>query len=720
MEISEENGLICGLFTDFGPYNLADRHGMGGVRYTLHGDDIRTDKSFVAYNDKLAVYNETQITQNTAVCKNDELGIRTTYQVEPDRIIVESSSTDSRLSEYGIDLNLNFLSKKNGTYIGQLLPSSPYTSFDDEKMYCIMPVIGCGFCIVAAQTPCKAWRITYSDYCVGHFIQDFHMLSSLDDLYSSENNPKIKIEIAFAQTIPECYDKIQKMFDCPMVYSRITGTFGKHLDVQVLGDADYLDVIHGDSHQRAELNGTEASVELSEYGKYIVVPYKNGKAGLSATVWSGMNMHKLYEKSCDTIQEPYHCDRNLCEGMIWCWSMLSYMVHFNSRKYLKPVQDAMDVIMGKNGNYVPRNTIVPHAVGDVPAYHIYKSKRIQEQFYGICILTEMYKLTEDQQYLDFAVKSAETILKCYQKQSGALVPHTDYTTVGTPIIPLVDLAVLLKDKDPEKSRYFAQASKKIVDFLVNRGLHFPTEGGFSEINDEEMEDGSIACTALTVLYYCRFIESNPEHICFVEQVLKLHDYWRSYTPDVELYMSTMRWWETIWEGDGDGPAICAGHAWSIWRAEADFWMAVLTKNPEYFIKSWNGYMTNFSKITPEGNSYSCYQPDYFVGGGDVENRKGLMQLSEKDIAKRYRITHGYSDHYDNSLSRYVWARACPTWLTTAVAIFENGKVTALNCDVENKTVSISESIKDLYIFGSNEGYQLPCSEGLNILFSDES
>ena len=38
------------------------------------------------------------------------------------------------------------------------------------------------------------------------------------------------------------------------------------------------------------------------------------------------------------------------------------------------------------------------------------------------------------------------------------------------------------------------------------------------------------------------------------------------------------------------------------------------------------------------------------------------QLSSEDIPKRYEITHGYPRHFDNSLSRYVWARACATWL----------------------------------------------------------
>lgn len=161
-------------------------------------------------------------------------------------------------------------------------------------------------------------------------------------------------------------------------------------------------------------------------------------------------------------------------------------------------------------------------------------------------------------------------------------------------------------------------------------------------------------------------------------------------------MSTMRWWETIWEGDGTGPGICAGHAWSIWRAEADFHMGVLTGKADYFLSSWNGYMTNFSKITRNGESYSCYQPDYFVGGGDIAIRRTLMHLSDEDMEKRYEITHDYPRHYDHSLSRYVWVRACPTWRKTAVVIFREEGVITLNCEFKNNKLTTPEAVEEIY------------------------
>lgn len=70
--------------------------------------------------------------------------------------------------------------------------------------------------------------------------------------------------------------------------------------------------------------------------------------------------------------------------------------------------------------------------------------------------------------------------------------------------------------------------------------------------------------ALSLLYYCRYIAYVEGYVTFAEKVLRLHDWWRCYTPDARLFMSTIRWWETIWEGDGTGLGICAGLLCGRW------------------------------------------------------------------------------------------------------------------------------------------------------------
>lgn len=68
-QFSPEEGWITGLYSALGPYNLADKRGFGGIRYTLQTDDITTDAPFVLYKDRKAGYTACTVSGDTAVCE---------------------------------------------------------------------------------------------------------------------------------------------------------------------------------------------------------------------------------------------------------------------------------------------------------------------------------------------------------------------------------------------------------------------------------------------------------------------------------------------------------------------------------------------------------------------------------------------------------------------------------------------------------------------------
>ena len=192
----------------------------------------------------------------------------------------------------------------------------------------------------------------------------------------------------------------------------------------------------------------------------------------------------------------------------------------------------------------------------------------------------------------------------------------------------------------------------MADFLYKRGLDFPTEGEKSSLTEEEMEDGSISCTALALLYYCRNVEYKAEYVAKAKEILDIHDIWVIKTPVCQMHGSTLRWWETQWEGDADGPAICAGHAWTIWRAEADYLYYELTGDEAHHLKAKNGFMTNLSKIDERGMTYGIYNPDMINGGG--------FDGVPDEI--RYRIAPKFPIRPDFGISRYLWIRMNDTFL----------------------------------------------------------
>ena len=98
IELDKENGLLCGIYSPLGDYNLADKKGFGGVRYTLKGDDIKTDVAFTAYNDRLASYDSTEITENGALCENKVLGFHTLFKLENDVLRIDSFAENRDIS----------------------------------------------------------------------------------------------------------------------------------------------------------------------------------------------------------------------------------------------------------------------------------------------------------------------------------------------------------------------------------------------------------------------------------------------------------------------------------------------------------------------------------------------------------------------------------------------------------------------------------------------
>lgn len=671
LKYNPENGLITELYFDKCKHNLVGANELGGARFTLNGESIETNSPFTAYSDNYTSYNKIIQSPTSVVCKNTFLRIQTEFSLDKNILKIKTSTDNGNITRIGTDLNFNFLGTKNGSCFGQLLPTSPYTSSLGNLSYCIMSVFGEGFCAVVSETDGAMWKTDYSPYSFGHFINGFQFLKT-----DSENCGTLDIECAvfFSETEEECLAKIADYFSLPMVKPQITGAFSDTLTADIIGKCDRIEVTAGERKEILFPDSNKIAIRKLCYGRHKVTPFIGCKAGLDCEVWFGGEAVELFEKSCDSLKKPYHGDDNLCEGGMWCLSLLCFMNYTGNTKYLDKVKSELRIIMGESREIVPRRTILPYSANGYPAYHIYKSKRIQEQFFGVSILCEAFKLTRNGKYLDFAVNSSKTVIENYMRPDGAIAVESDYTTVCAPIIPIIDLALILKEEgNGELYGYFAKASSKIVNYLLSRGMHFPTEGIKSDLHDEELEEGSISCTALSLLYYCRYIEKRDDYIEFAEKVLSFHENFICRTPDVKLYRSTVRWWETIWEGDGTGPAICAGHAWSIWRAEADFHMAVLTGNHDYYIKSLNGFMTNFSKIAHNGHSFACYQPDFFSGGGDCEIRKSLKHLSSADIPKKYGISKGYPHHFDNSLSRYVWCRACATWLEHGFSVPSNPK-----------------------------------------------
>ena len=325
------------------------------------------------------------------------------------------------------------------------------------------------------------------------------------------------------------------------------------------------------------------------------------------------------------------------------------------------VQNLLRIVHPENGFRLPGCSYDPKDNYETACY-----SRIQEPYNGVSILLAAYRCFGDEKYLDLA----KTVLRhrlavdqhedggLYQPGMGSITEDIDYTTVTCMVIPIVDMALELTAQNDPMADYLTQAAIRMADHVVSRGQDFPTEGGFSDEVDTEMEEGSMSCAALTVLYVASKLIAKPEYLQYARETLNNHDAFTVWTQHPCMYRSSLRWWETIWEGDSDGPAVCFGHAWSIWRAEAEYYYALLTMDDDRLLDSWNCFMSNLSKTQPDGSMYAIYQYER-ISSGDLTTQGKMMDRSDRE---------GFPRRKDLTLSRYAYARAARTWMDTTALV----------------------------------------------------
>lgn len=636
------------------------------VCYTLIKDDITKGKKpwgtpYIDRADEFVVENNRYIGKKT----------NTSLEISPfiDGIRLSICSDRNDLSEFGINLPFNFMGKLNGGgWENQYLFNSPYTSTDKGIIYAYLTNPKGNNLCVCVLSDADGWKMDYSTYLWSHYFVNLQILCNYDKVFgTAPRNKKLEIGIFPVSNFDDCLSKLSLAYGVPFLDYKVGGgKMGDTVSLISYGEPDALIEIT-DKGERI-LPYSDRYILESE-GDITLIPAKNGKLGGDVSLYGYKSLLELYKKSMDSVDLHIikaRTNANLCEHECWASAMLRLLLnhkdmlsHKDITTYETKIKHLLNVITETDENKaVPEVTILNKPHGRFKAYNVFKSARVQELAFGITILLDAYKYFGDEKYLEYLIGATDCYISNYQKEDGHIEvvwddgSREDYTTVCCPMIPICDMANFLKDKDKKMAERCKDSAHRMAEFLYHRGMKFPTEGGKSDKAEEEMEDGSISCTALALLYYTSNIEYKEEYVKKAKEILDIHESWVIKTPRCQMHGSSLRWWETQWEGDADGPAICAGHGWSIWRAEADYLYYALTRDDNYRIKAENGFLTNLSKIRLDGTTYAIYNPDEINGGGFHSN----VEETTLKIAKRY------ASYPDCGLSRYVWIRLNDTFL----------------------------------------------------------
>lgn len=644
------------------------------VCYTLPSDDITKGekKSLKAYTDRRSgfelsdgVYYDKE-TQSTMVVSQVKTGIEINIK----------SSLDT-FSEYGVSMPVNHMGKHNaGGWRNQYLLNNVFRSQDGKIMYAYMTnPNGNNVCIVAKNN-LAGWKEDYASY---HFFDKLNLYANFDRAYAArERANEISFLIMPVKDYDDLLDKLSKELDLPFLdVERTGGKIGSKVKLIPHGKIDAVKVVN-------ELNGIEKTVPFKgemeieyESDTYLYpIRRKGGKetVGGEAEIYGYTDILDTYRKTMNQVNlyDVFHrknreFDGNLCEHQCWISAALRYLMKYGDQmnadekaRLTHKLNYLLDVITETDPeNAIERLTILNTPQEKYPAYNIFGLDRIQEEAFGMTILLDAYKYFGDQLYYNYLVNTMDSFLNTYQKEDGSLARLSghDYSTVCCLIIPIIDTANFLKDKDKARSDRCFESARKLAEHIYIRGLDFPTEGGSEDPDEKEMEDGSISCSALSLLYYCQNVEVVPEFITRAKEILDVHESWVIQSSSCGTKCSSLRWWETCWEGDQNGPAICAGHAWTIWRAEADWLYYKISGDEKYYTKAFNGFMTNISKIRPDGKSFAIRNVDMIPEGGFV----GSLDDIVFEIQKKFPGTH------DSGLSRYVWIRANDSILESLIS-----------------------------------------------------
>lgn len=632
------------------------------VCYTLEEDDITKGQkpSCTPFNDRKDVFEggkaiKTETTVSTEKYKKG--------------LILELKTQSNNLSEFGVNLPLNFMGKKDGGgYENQFLFNTPYTYENSDVKYFYLTKPNGKNIAIAILSPANGWKMDYSPYSWGHYFINLKLLANFDKSYEQKRNENyLKFAILPVTTFDNCLKQLSELYDVPFLdYEVSGGAVGTEIKLIPYGKPDSIIEIHNGEEKIIPFR---AWYKIAHEGLVTLIPVKKGKKGAPVSVFGYESLVSLYKKSMGSVDLDIiskYTDGNLCEHQSWASAMLRFLQKYKDKlteNEIKAYEDKLisllNVITEQDASCAtPHRTILNVPNGDESAYNVYKSRRVQELASGIVILLDAYKYFKDEKYLEYLKGATTCLISSYQREDGRIEvvwedgKGEDYTTVCAPIIPIVDVGKFFMETDPELSELCMQSASKMAEYLYNRGLNFPTEGSKTDLTEEEMEDGSISCTALSLLYFVKNQEYNEKYVKKAKEILDLHENWVIRAPIAGMHRSTLRWWETGWEGDGDGPAICAGHAWSIWRGEADYLYFELTGDTSHLIKAQNTFMTNLSKINENGESYASYNPDMINGGG--------FHCECSKI--NYKVSTKFPSIKDSGLSRYVWIRINDTFL----------------------------------------------------------
>lgn len=637
--------------------------------------------------------------ENRIVCQNPVTHHRLTYELAEDHFDLWLDADIADANQVALDLYVPFKDlRQNEPAENHFNPKTLYRSEDRSLCYVYLERAYAPNMLIVALTPSAGWRLLYTDV---NPVGGLQMIARFDDNLdptAAKGAVRFGVRVLFPKTLEEARSTIARQMGIPVVRAPIlSGEVGKVLEFTVEGPVAgaELKVPDGTIQPLALRSiGPElhmGQVRLDTEGFSLVRAWNAAGAGSDMVLQASAPMLQVLARATPKITPEFGSGAEsgywataLCiarrligpdtrsDGMLHSQLVTMGMQGLTvagpplapppevAKAHLAYYERGVYCSARHDGKWFhPMPIPEPHVWGakTLAPFNLYRCGRVQEAFSFLTTYVEAARAFGNEAFYEHAVRVALATVRDHVDERGCInswyaqndpLPH-DYTTVIAPLVDLVFLVGEMERRGDGRAAELRQAGIRVADFLVRRGLFFPTEGAAQ--HRRWMEDGSISCTALSLIYAYWHLERKPAYLEMAKQVLAYHENWRLDVPDARVMDSTFRYWESLWENDGEGHAINAGHPWTLWRAEAAFYLGMATGDAKTLVQSYNGYRTNLCKFMPDGTAYGSFTPDY------LPRRLRWMGLA-----------HCYPKTPDHSISFYLWARLTDTWMRTVAVI----------------------------------------------------
>jgi len=636
-------------------------------------------------------------TDERIVCQNPITKHTITYNLHDSYFDVWLEGELALANQVALDLDVAFLDlRQTDPPEYQYTAKCPYRSEDRSLCYVYLDRVVPPGLLITALMPAAAWRLRYNGQVFANngadfAVQGLQMIYRFDTGIDPEAKPgpvRFGVRVSFPDSLPDARLFIAREMGIPIITAPVLGgEVGSTYSFQIAGPAVGAEIR---SPSRAVTSVPLTSigpgrfvgrVTAEEEGFYTLRTWNRDGRGGDCVIHSGTPAMETLRRATATLDpvatvlnaEQQYWAQAFCLARQWAGpearhDALIYDalvrigmqgVKFAGLPAPPPQETHIATEFPRDGDgYLYAPLPKPHVYEGkaFSPFHLHNNDRVQDAFEWIRTYLHAWRAYENDEFYEHAVRIAEAHIidnvdpggRVYCLGEGGL-DTVDYTTVIAPLQSLAELTAEMERRSDPRAGKIRQTCVRIADYLLRRGLEFPTEGYSPYLR--WTEDGSIACTALSLLFAYHFIERKPAYLDMARRVLEYHEAWRMDAPDARMLDSSYRYWETQWENDGEGRAINAGHAWTLWRAEALYYYALATGNALRLLQSYNGFRTNFCKFMPDGTSYSCFTPDFIP-----------------DRLRERKPMHSYPRRRDGSISYYLWPRVAKTWLETGAVV----------------------------------------------------